>query len=278
MPKRKSQRQRPPVSQGPAKTILIACTAVLLLGVAALWLRANRPGRSAAGPLADAPRPKEVTFPAAPPPVSTASNAPTDVLTENSGTDVDKATECLKRGNDLLAAGKVEEAIEQYKRAAKLNPEDEDIYYNLGLAFARVGNLAEAKQAYNEALKIYPDYVEALNNLGNLLVKEGSYDEAVQQLSRAVELDPKSSAAQNSLGNALARLGRYGEALLHFQKALEGKPDYLEAQQNLASAYLMLGRSDEATKEFTSILKNHPDFEPARKGLARAVRDQSQKK
>ncbi|HEV8541460.1 MAG TPA: tetratricopeptide repeat protein, partial [Verrucomicrobiae bacterium] len=111
---------------------------------------------------------------------------------EEASSDIDKATEHMKKGNDLLAAGNVTQAIEEFRTARKFNPEDEDIHYNLGLALAQNGNLAEAKEAYNEALKIYPDYVEAQNNLGNLLVKEGNLDEAIEHLKKAVELDPKS--------------------------------------------------------------------------------------
>src|SRR2546427_383505 len=83
--------------------------------------------------------------------------------------DVDKAADLVNRGTELLARGKIDEAVTNYKEAARLSPEDEDVHYNLALALARQGNREAAKAEYLEALRIYPDYTEAHNNLGNLL-------------------------------------------------------------------------------------------------------------
>src|SRR2546430_1669175 len=55
-------------------------------------------------------------------------------------TDVDKATDRLNRGTELLAQAKIDEAVAQYKEAIKLNPEDEDTHYNLALALAKQGD------------------------------------------------------------------------------------------------------------------------------------------
>src|SRR5262249_5162664 len=64
---------------------------------------------------------------------------------EEEATDVDKATEHVQMGNQLLAQNKVTEAVEEYRKAVKLNPDDEDTHYNLGLALAKLGQIEEAK-------------------------------------------------------------------------------------------------------------------------------------
>src|SRR5438093_9496516 len=148
-------------------------------------------------------------------------------------TDVDQAVEHLNRGTELLARGKIDEAVGHYREAVKLNPEDEDTHYNLALGLARQGNRDAAKEQYLEALRIYPDYAEAHNNLGNLLVTDGKFDEAIAHFREALKLASANASAHNNLGNALARQGKIPDAISCFREALRLKPDYLEARYNL---------------------------------------------
>src|SRR6267154_2448890 len=62
--------------------------------------------------------------------------------------DIDKASELVNRGTELLAQGKIDAAVAEYKEAARLSPEDEDKHYNLALALARQGQREAAKAEY----------------------------------------------------------------------------------------------------------------------------------
>jgi tetratricopeptide (TPR) repeat protein len=194
----------------------------------------------------------------------------TPIQPSPAATDVDRASEHLGNGNKLLAAGKLNEAIQEFQLAAKFNPDDENNYYNLALAYARAGNRELAKVNYQKALELFPDYAEAHNNLGNLLVAEGDFAGAIEHIQKAISLDGKSATAQNNLGNAYARQGKVASSLVYFQKALELKPDYADAHFNLANAYLILGRADEAVDEFNRLLQLHPEFSKAKTQLQKA--------
>jgi tetratricopeptide (TPR) repeat protein len=183
---------------------------------------------------------------------------------------IDKATELANRGTELLAHGKVDEAVAVYQEAARLSPEDEDMHYNLALALARQGKREAAQAEYLEALRIYPDYTEAHNNLGNLLVAEGKFDDAIAHFKDALKIAPDNASAHNNLGKALVLQGKFTDAIPCFREALRLKPDYLEARNNLGRAYLTQKRIDEAISEFTAILQTRPDFAPAQKGLIEA--------
>lgn len=184
--------------------------------------------------------------------------------------DVDKASELLNRGTELLGQGKISEAIELYQTAIKLNPEDEDAHYNLAIALGRHGQHDAAIKEYQEALRIYPDYTEAHINLGNLLVARKQIPEAIQHFREALKIAPDSASAHNNLGNALGREGNLDAAIDSFKEAVRLKPDYIEARFNLANSYLAKLRPAEAEAEFSEILRLKPDFELARLGLQRA--------
>src|SRR5688500_6059361 len=113
--------------------------------------------------------------------------------------DIDRASDHLSRGNRLLSQGLAKEAVSEFQRATKFNPEDEDIYYNLAYAQARAGDRASAKANYGKALELFPDYVDAHNNLGNILVDEGNFAEAIQHFEQALANDNESATAHNNL-------------------------------------------------------------------------------
>jgi Tfp pilus assembly protein PilF len=186
--------------------------------------------------------------------------------------DVDKSAEHLTRGNALLAEGKAREAAVEFQLAAKYNPDDEDVFYNLGLAQARVGDKEGAKRSYEKSLELYPDYVEAHNNLGNILVSEGKYPEAIEHFEAALKNDDQHASAHNNLGTALARQKKFASSLAHFQTAVQLQPDYPQAQFNLANALLSLGDIDEAITEYNKLLRVHPEFPMARDQLEKAKR------
>ena len=217
-------------------------------------------------------------MPGSNPPVALAKEAPSlsarpaDAVNSHDAetSDIDKATDHLNLGTELLARGKIDEAVAEYTEAARLSPEHEDMHYNLALALAKQGQREAAKAEYIVALRIYPDYTEAHNNLGNLLVADGKFDEAIAHFKEVLKISSGNASAQNNLGNALARQGKTTDAIPCFREAVRLNPDYLEARCNLGRAYLSQKRIDEAIAEFTATLQRRPDFAPAQRGLAEA--------
>ena len=65
----------------------------------------------------------------------------------------------------LHQEGKLDEAVETYKKAISLKPLHVKAYYNMGNALKDQGKLEEAIKYFNKALAIKPDYTEAYKNL-----------------------------------------------------------------------------------------------------------------
>ncbi len=64
-------------------------------------------------------------------------------------------------GNLLLAQGRYEQAIDQFRQALSLAPENYAAALNLGNAFARLGDTEQAIAYYDQALAIQPQSAEA---------------------------------------------------------------------------------------------------------------------
>jgi tetratricopeptide (TPR) repeat protein len=67
--------------------------------------------------------------------------------------------------------GRLEEAETSYREAIKLNPNDADIHYNLGVTLSELGRLEEAETSYRETIKLNPKHAGAHANLGFLFFK-----------------------------------------------------------------------------------------------------------
>ena len=173
----------------------------------------------------------------------------------------------INHGTALLAQGKPDEALQALSEALKINPNDEDVHYDLGLVLTRLGRTAEAIEQYQQSLKIFPRYVEAHNNLGNLLMRAGRNDEAIQHFEQALQIMPDFASAHNNLGTALERAGRTNEATLHFERAIQIDPDYWQARFNVALNRFADGRLEDARTELKEVLRRQPDFAPAKAAL-----------
>jgi len=63
---------------------------------------------------------------------------------------------------------KYQEAINVYKQAIEINPDNSETYYNMGVALANLSEYEEVIDAFQKAIEINPDDSEAYLNLFEL--------------------------------------------------------------------------------------------------------------
>jgi hypothetical protein len=137
-------------------------------------------------------------------------------------------------------------------------------HYNLGNAYRRAGRLDEAIAQYRESIRLQPDFDWSHNNLGISLVQNPDrLPDAITEYRAALRLRPDFAEAHNNLANALSRTGHADAAIAEYKAALASQPDMIAARYNLALAYLSLGRRPEAAKQLREIIHEQPDFTPA---------------
>ena len=86
-------------------------------------------------------------------------------------------------------------AIEAYRKALKLDPENAEFYGNMGNAFRRKGDLDAAVRCYRKALQIQPDTSSLYCNIGNVLLIKGEFESAIRNFKSALRIDPNNSEA-----------------------------------------------------------------------------------
>lgn len=76
-------------------------------------------------------------------------------------------------GIALRKKGKFKEAIQEYKKAIKVDPSDEVLYYNIGRAYMQDKNFNSARKAFKKALSVDPNFEDAQRMLEKL--DQGGY-------------------------------------------------------------------------------------------------------
>ncbi len=169
----------------------------------------------------------------------------------------------------LLAADKVEAALEPLMKATVAQPESEIAHANLAAVSRRRGLLREAEREYGEALRSDPNYVPALVGLGTLEIQRQSPARAIDPLQKAVLLSPDNVSAVLALARAQRLSGQLKEAgeTLARAKQLGAAELWNEAGVALAES----GKPAEAVEAFAKAAEKAPDVASYRANRDRAA-------
>lgn len=124
--------------------------------------------------------------------------------------------------------------IQPLSEAARLNPNDAEVFDALALALARVDRIDEGLVYGAKAVALAPAHPVLLTNYGNLLVEKNRYHEAISFHRRALSINPNLTAAWNNLGAALRGMPwRHAEAQDAYLCAIAQMPNHSAAWDNL---------------------------------------------
>lgn len=94
----------------------------------------------------------------------------------------------LKRAKDLAAAGRLELAELEYRRAIKIDSSVSIAHNDLGFVLLSQGRLSEAEQALSQAIRIEPNNIAAYENLARVLYQQGRLELSIKSLEKALLL------------------------------------------------------------------------------------------
>jgi class 3 adenylate cyclase/TolB-like protein/Tfp pilus assembly protein PilF len=112
----------------------------------------------------------------------------------------------------LKAVGRLDEALDQMRRALELDPLSMAINTGLGHVLYLSRQYDAAIDQYRKALAIDPSFAPAHLWFGRPFLQKGMYDEAIAELQQAVALSEGSTIALAVLAHAYASAGREPEA------------------------------------------------------------------
>jgi Ca-activated chloride channel family protein len=114
----------------------------------------------------------------------------------------------VEAGNRLYGEGKLQEALDEYDRAARKLSEEPGVRFNRGAALFGLGRYEEAQKEFLRATEAKDPQLKenAFYNMGNSFFKQQHYKEAFDAYKRALGTDPRDARAKWNLELALRRL------------------------------------------------------------------------
>jgi len=118
-----------------------------------------------------------------------------------------RPSDAVEEGNARMKAGKADEALAAYDKAAAELPAEPGVHFDRGAALAALSRFDEAGQEFLRATEARDPHLKAaaFYNLGNAFAKTEKYKEAIEAYKRTLALDPKDERAKWNLEIALKK-------------------------------------------------------------------------
>ena len=174
--------------------------------------------------------------------------------------DNQQALPWFLRGFEHHEKGEYDQALQAFREAIRLKPDDAMAWNNLGATYVKLQQYDQALQACREAIRLKPDYAWAWYNLGYTYDDLQQYDQAIQAYREAIRLKPDHVEAWSNLGVTYDKLQQYDQAIQAYREATRLKPDLAEPWSNLGLAYTHLQRYDQAIQAYREAIRLKPDY------------------
>jgi tetratricopeptide (TPR) repeat protein len=155
----------------------------------------------------------------------------------------------ISLGDRLYNQKKISEALEYYRSASRLLPQDVEVNYVLGRIFSELGDYEEAirtlepistlnvegSSSSNRRSKVYKELGLAYRRRGERLHNESDYEKALACLNEAIKLNGNDDNAYAIRGGLYRRMNKLRSALEEYRKSWQLNANSTYALGNIAS-------------------------------------------
>src|ERR1700761_885980 len=148
-------------------------------------------------------------------------------------------------------------AIDEYSKIVQLQANDIESRLLLGQLYTLAHDTPHAEEQFKAAAKIDPNSEDVVLNLARLYSDSGDMTHAIQVLN-AVPEDDRTAKMDYALGMSYDQLKQNKNAIDAYSKAFDLEPDNLDAERGLAQALLNDNQLAAALKHFEAISAADP--------------------
>jgi len=172
----------------------------------------------------------------------------------------------VRAGNEFFRAGDTDNAIQEYKNALEINPNNAEAHRKLGFLMYNAKRMAQEGMAhYQKALQLDSGNPRIHHDLGMALLHQGQLDGAIEHLSTALRLMPNGLDEQYNavdmncnLGLALLYKGNTADAATCFSRAVHLDPNRPDAHYRLALALAEERDIDQCLEHYSKAISIAP--------------------
>ncbi|UCH05747.1 MAG: tetratricopeptide repeat protein [Candidatus Thorarchaeota archaeon] len=175
----------------------------------------------------------------------------------------DESAVWVRKGDIELELGHFKAAVASYSHALSIDSDLAPALVHQAIALSLQKKWKEAIKSAERAAKIAPDDLEVWRVLADVNLRAERHRSAMKALKKAYEIEPTDASIVNTMGMVEYKAGRLKEAVKHFQSALIRDKKHISALRNLGFTSMELEDWAEARKAWdrlTSIVKDDPDL------------------
>lgn len=139
--------------------------------------------------------------------------------------DQQNVTAMLCSADMASAQGRLKEALETGSRAAKLRPEDPDIYVQIGKIHARAHQWESALASLQDAANLARARTDILLQLAEAEIESGQGREAVETMRRVLAINPSDASVCQQIAELFTRAGAFVNAATVLEESAARMPD-----------------------------------------------------
>jgi len=121
------------------------------------------------------------------------------------------------KGDRLYEEGKLNEAIEEYKKSLELNPKNATSYIMLGMIYEDKKENDKAQDYFSQGKKLFTKETDFYNQRGMAYYQKEKLDKAASDAQKILEIEQDNAAAHFLLGNVYEREGKTREAIAEYE-------------------------------------------------------------
>jgi tetratricopeptide (TPR) repeat protein len=133
-----------------------------------------------------------------------------------------------------------------------------ETYLSIGWSNYKLQKFKEAIDNFEKVTKIDPNHITTHFYLGHSYLRLSEFSKAITHFEKVTALNPKYVNAYYALGGAYFKLGNFPEVIKNFGELIKLKPNHDEAHQVLGSSYLKIGDLSNAIMYFTKAASLNP--------------------
>jgi tetratricopeptide (TPR) repeat protein len=163
-----------------------------------------------------------------------------------SGGDPQLAASLCQKGAQLSIKGKYEAALDFYRHATQVYPDDPDAWDGLGSCYAGMNQPEDAIAAFHHSIAADPENAASHFLLAMFYKTQQQYLRAIPPLQEVIRIDAGNVQARLELADVYGRLNRTDAQIQSFKAILAFKPDHVPTLHMMGKTVRGLGRLDEA--------------------------------
>lgn len=160
----------------------------------------------------------------------------------------------MLRGRILVELGRAEDGVEAFQTAIKIDPENAEGQYYLGMAMERLRRSDEALAAYKKAGELDRANAQYPIAAAELLIEQGKLKDAHAVLDGASPEVRRSPGALQTLGHIEMMQGNTAAGLAYFRDAATLSPNDTSLLDDLARAQVAAGQIAEGERTLSRLL------------------------